>query len=721
MTHKELFSDAQWLMPETDLDAALFRSVFTAEAGEKAEITICGLGYFILYINGKRVSSDEFVPAYSDYHDRPDIAPNYPLNDIQTHRIYCMKYDISHLLCGGENIIGVMVGGGFYHQLIRRAEGNMTYGRIKLCYKIDFSDRTVFSDKNVVYKSGFFKKSNLFFGEVLDYTGFDRKWNTAEASSKDWKKAVVVSAPVSEYYIQECPSDKVTETLKPELVKNFGDYSVYQIPKNISGYPVVRCKNAGKTVILECAEEIFEDKNLNNESIGYGHQREIAEFVTDSEEIYHPWFCWFGFRYFSLTNNAEPVEVRVIHSDVDVTSGFECSDETLNWYSKAFINTQLCNMHGSIPSDCPHRERLGYTGDGQLTCDAVMTQLDTQSFYRKWIADIYDCQDKDTGHVQHTAPFAGGGGGPAGWGGAIITVPYMFYRHYGDKALLEEMFPNMDKFVDYMESRTENGLIVREEKDGWCLGDWCTPEKIRIPEPFVNTSMFIVQLEIMSETAKILGKSPVRYQNLIKDHRSALQKEYFGGSGYLDGIQGADAFALCSGLDGDGLLDNLAEKYNELGEFDTGIFGTYILLDTLYKNGMGELATKLLSNKKTSSFDFMRRAGATTIWENWNGEASHSHPMFGASTVFLFNYVLGIRQNKNSVAWNEVIIEPVFESFLDFAKGFITTPHGKIMVDWKRENGRITVNIDLCENISAVFRYGETEKKLSSGKNTFTL
>lgn len=721
MTHKEIFSNARWLMPKKDMDAALFRSVFTARKGEKAEITISGLGYFILYINGKRVGNDEFVPAYSDYHDRPNMSLSYPLNDVWSHRIYCMKYDISNYLCDGENVIGIMLGGGFYYQLMRQGEGNVSYGRIKLCYKISFADREVISDKDAEYQAGFFKKSNLFHGEVLDYTDFDRSWNTLNAKNTDWEKALIGVAPKTEYYIQSCPTDKVIETLKPELVKNFGDYSVYKIPKNLSGYPVIRCDKAGETVELECAENITEDGNIDNMSVGYGEQRERATFVTDgTNELYHPIFCWFGFRYFSLTNNAEPVEVRVIHSDVDVTSHFECSDETINWYADTFINTQLSNMHGSIPSDCPHRERLGYTGDGQLTCDAVMTQLDAESFYRKWIEDIIDCQDENTGHVQHTAPFAGGGGGPAGWGGAIITVPYTFYRHYGDYALLKRLFPRMDKFVDYMESRCENGLVVREELDGWCLGDWCTPEKVAIPEPFVNTTMYTVQLEMMVKTAKILGTDYEKYEKLIAAHREAITQKYAVDGGFLDGLQGADAFALQCGLGDKKLLEKLCEKYEASGEFDTGIFGTYILLDVLYRNGKGGLATKLIGNKNEVSFEHMRKAGATTLWENWNGEASHSHPMFGASTVYLFEYILGIRQTEDSVRYDKIVVSPVMDG-LEFASGYITTPHGKVSVSWEKKNAQTIVEIEMCGGINAVFSSGDVIKPLHEGKNTISL
>ncbi len=724
MTHKELFSDARWLCPKSDADAALFRATFENNKAQSAEITICGLGYFILYINGKRVSTDEFAPAYTDYHNRPDMVLSYPLNDIWSHRIHVMKYDITPYLCEGENVIGVMVGGGFYHQLLRKGEGDVSYGKIKLCYKIDFEDGTsMMSDKNTLYKKGFFINSNLFHGERHDYSRFDRKWNTRDAQMHGWTEPDVVTVPLSEYYIQTCPSDKVVETLKPELVKAFDTYNVYKVERNITGYPVIRCDERNEHIWFECAEELDEDLNIDNTSVGYGHQRQQYFAITDGEkELYHPYFCWHGFQYFALSNNCESAEVRVIHTDMKPTSSFECSDETLNWLYKAFINTQEGNTHGCIPSDCPHRERLGYTGDGQLTCDAVMTQFDAEAMYRKWIEDIKDCQDICTGHVQHTAPFAGGGGGPAGWGGAMIIVPYYFYRHYGDVEALRDIYPNMAKFVEYMESRSENGLIVREEKDGWCLGDWCTPERVTIPESFVNTTMYISQLRMLVSLCEVLGEDSQWYKTLIDEHIQAVKREYADGDGgFLGGLQGADAFAADCGAGDERTVAKLVEKYSALGQFDTGIFGTYILLNILYGTGNGELATKLLSNKNEVSFETMRKAGASTIWENWNGESSHSHPMFGSNTISLFERILGVRQAEKSVRYDEVIIEPYFAQCLDFAKGHITTPHGEIAVEWKKDSANISVEIHLCDGVNAVFKNKGETVSLTAGENKITI
>ena len=239
-----------------------------------------------------------------------------------------------------------------------------------------------------------------------------------------------------------------------------------------------------------------------------------------------------------------------------------------------FISTQLNNMHGSFPSDCPHRERLGYTGDGQLCAPAAMLMLDCKEFYKKWIQDIIDCQDKLSGHIQHTAPFMGGGGGPGGWGSAIITVPFAYYKQYGDIEILKQCYDSCFKWIYYLKNHCENGLVTHEEKDGWCLGDWCTREKTVIPESYVNSCYFVKNLLLMEEIAEILGKPQDAdcFSALRADAERAIIENFFDPltHHFEEGVQGADAYAVWCGIGNEKTLDNIIKKYENLGYFDTG-------------------------------------------------------------------------------------------------------------------------------------------------------
>lgn len=725
MTHYEIFKNAEWIEPQENLTSAIFRDTFEIK-DKKARIFICGLGYFTLYINGKRVSDDELVPAYTDYlrRERSEMKLSYPLRDKMDHRIYVMEYDISKFIKKGKNVIGVMLGGGYFHQTDRKAEGNMDYGNIRLCFRITSGSDEFVSSKSTLYKQGFIKKSSLYYGEEHDYNGFDYNWNTLEANPDGWKEPVINEDTEDvPFYIQDFDTDKVVKTVKPVKVHDFGDHSLYDCGINLTGYPVVKCEKAGEKISLKFAENINNDFTLNCRSAGY-EQIAYDEFITDGiTKEFYPRFLWHGFRYFTLSNNAAPVKVCEVHTDLKVTSGFECSDDTINWLYNTYIHTQLSNVHSAVPSDCPHRERLGYTGDGQLCAGAGMLSFDSQAFYKKWIYDIIDCQDKTTGHVQHTAPFAGGGGGPAGWGGAIISVVYHYVKYFGDTELLEDVYDNMMLYVKYMESRCKNGIVVKEEPKGWCLGDWCTPEKIEIPEPYVNTCLYITHLVLLRKLAVMVNKNTSELDKLITMHKSSIIQKYFPDDdmSFLGGIQGADAFAADCGIAGYKTLEMMNRKYGTIEKFDTGIFGTYYLIKNLFKAGFADTAIKLLKSEiPDHSFGWMKLQGATTLWENWNGEASHNHPMFGGCVKYLYENILGIVQGRNSIGFDEIVISPSDNHILDYAKGFVTTVKGKIAVEYQKKDGGIDFVITLDKNMEGIFIYKRKKYKLAAGKNKFT-
>lgn len=433
-----------------------------------------------------------------------------------------------------------------------------------------------------------------------------------------------------------------------------------------------------------------------------------------------PWFTWHGFRYFELTNNAKPVRCEVVHSDCAVTSAFESDSEMLNWLYDAYIRTQLSNMHSGVPSDCPHIERLGYTGDGQLCCEAAMMLIDSQKFYQKWLEDISDCQSTDNSHVQHTAPFMGGGGGPAGWGGAIAVVPYEMYKIYGDRETFRRYLPKILRYFDYLDSRSSGGLVCREDQGGWCLGDWCTPEPIAICEPFVNTALYVKQMLMTKEAAEAIGEKETAQMlgRRIEEKRQAILNAYYSpqtGS-FIGDVQGANSFATDIGLGGERTYENTTKKYSAADSFDTGIFGTDILTRVLFERGDANTAFRLLTSKGKGSFYNMKKQGATTIWENWDGERSHSHPMFGAATRYLFSFILGITQEKTSAGYEHILIAPQIPDGLNYASGHITTVRGKISVTFKRTESEADFYVTVPQR--ARFTYGsDCEFELRDGEN----
>lgn len=411
--------NAKWLVFE-ECDAPLVEKRFQAGKVSSAVIRICGLGFFELYINGRKVSEDALTPAWADYEPRENRRLLYPLNDTFTHRILYREYSVEEYLTEGENCLQVLLGNGWYNQHERNIEGDLWYGNPKLCFSLKMQDAAgkmseVISDETMRWKRSIITFNNIFMGEQQDFR---------LKEEKDSFPCRLCEAPKGQLCLQECPPDKKIRTIVPHVIFEGGNRRVFDAGENISGHVrFVQRGEAGSKTSVCFSENINADFSLNFESAGGDKQIQNCSCISDgAENVFEPKFTWFGFRYFEIIGSAEQVEVVVVHSDIAQTASFRCDSEILNWLYEAYIRTELDNMHCGVVSDCPHRERLGYTGDGQVTCDGVMLLLDSRKFYEKWIQDIADCQDMKSGHIQHTAPFYGGGGGPGGWGSAAECI-----------------------------------------------------------------------------------------------------------------------------------------------------------------------------------------------------------------------------------------------------------------------------------------------------------
>ena len=691
-------NDCCWIGPRADSQSPYIRRTFQADKADKAELTLTGLGYFRAWLNGQLITQDRFLPNVSEYGPRDLSTFLYPLHDQLNYRIYCCTYDVSHLLVSGENTLIIQLGNGWYRQPERISEGLISYGdRLKTIYCLTLNgSRRICSDGSETWQESPIVYNNLFLGEVHDHS--------REISS--WEKVEILPREPAALSLQIGPTDRVIRTMVPKLLWQRDGIRTYDAGENISGTVRLTAPALpGEKITLLYAENLDENGELDFVSTGsrsltvFGKpqiQKDVC--ICGKESLsFEPAFCWHGFRYFTVEGPGENPVVQVIHSDVAVTAEFSSDSESLNFLFDAFIRTQLNNMHGSIPSDCPHRERLGYTGDGQVAAAAAMMILDGREFYRKWMCDILDTQDTVTGHVQHTAPLGGGGGGPVGWGGAIVVVPYRYFKAYGDLSLMEESWEPIRKWLFYLQTRMDDYLITREEEKGWCLGDWATLEATVIPEPFVNTCLLIRYLDMLVETAPLLGKDadidPIH--QLQEDCRAAVEKTYFDPATgrFCESVQGADAYGIYAGLGDDRTKEHLVTRYRELGHFDTGFIGTDVLLEVLFSLGHGQLAFDLLSGEDMGSFLYMKRHGATTIWEHWDGSESHNHPMFGGCVRHLFEGFLGIRQNYGTGGFRQLSFSGFLPEGVGTMSASLLTPRGKLTVTATREEEAVNTNI----------------------------
>ena len=720
MTQEHFFGNAKWVgaSERTHNTFSVLRGHFKVKSANKVSLNVLGLGFFKCYINGICINPDTFLPLSSDYEKTCD-----PKGEVLSgHRIYVPTFDITPFIKQGDNTIDIHFGGGWY------TFKNRPFGLPKAIYRI-----SVFEDDNTLY---FCSDENCLISKsyVTDYDFVKYESHAYANITPEWEPAVAVEPLITEYCRTDCPHDALIKTIAPQKIGMGDGGTIYDCGENTTGYPVLDIP-AGET---EKITVLFSEKLTDDGKLDMTHHYKQKFTVTSDGEVrtVQPEFTWFGFRYFEVIGDAVVHEVKVVHADVGVNSTFECDNETLNWIYKTFIHTMLCNMHTGHPSDCPHLERRGYTGDGQLTCHAVLSIFDAKDFYEKWLQDIADGQDTLSGHVQYTAPYIHSGGGPGGWGSAIVEAPYQLYRHYGDKLVLEKYYGNMRRYIDYLEAHSEFGLVTSDKEGDWCLGDWCGPvvlypdknihnveQQMLIPAPMVNNYFMVKSLQKMCEIAHIIGKDEdiAEYERKIDERKRAIKAAYFHphDSNFVMNAQGANAYAVDLGLGDSRTYSRMLEYYRELGHYDTGIFATDILTRVLFEGGEADLAVDLLTNNGEQGFEHWRQNGATTFHEYWdsNRSRSHNHPMFGAPVAYLFEYLLGIRQKEGSAGYTSLIIEPMATSRFGYMRGSMMTPNGAVSVRYEKCENRVDFTIIIPPHTEAVFKYEEQQYPLKEGLN----
>ncbi len=731
MTQQCFFKNAKWVgAPERTTETfSVLRGYFEVTDVKSASLNILGLGFFKCYINGECINPHSFLPLSSDFEDGCD-----PVDEvISHHRVYVPQFDITPFVKSGKNSIAIHYGGGWY------TFRNRVFGLPKAIYCVTVEDKNgindFVSDENCRIGKSFVCGYEFNQSEHHDYNDYENCF-APDFDDSAWENAVPTETLDTDYCTTDCPTDTLIEELSVVNVNETENSVIYDCGENTTGHVLLQIDAPkGEKITVKFSEELADDNTLDTE---HCHGQEFSVISDGTSRIAEPFFTWFGFRYFEVTGSATPLCVKVIYADVPLSSTFDCDNKTLNWIYKTFTHTMLCNMHTGHPSDCPHLERRGYTGDGQLTCNAVLTTFDAKSFYEKWMTDIGDCQDVLSGHIQYTAPYLHSGGGPGGWGCAIVEVPYQLYSHYGEKEILEKYYPQMRRYIDYLESHSDYGLVTSDKKGNWCLGDWCGPnilypdrditshnQQVFLPAPMVNTYFMVKSLKQMCEIARIIGKEEdvPEYEEKINYRKGAITAAYFNtfDDNFIMNVQGANCFAVDLGLGNENTYKNMVNYYTKLGYYDTGIFGTDIVTRLFFEKGDSDLAVKLLTHDGDQGYEHWRKNGATTFHEYWdsNRSRSHSHPMFGAPVQYIFQYLLGIKQRKNTVAYKDLIIEPCSVSLFGRMSGSITTPQGVVGVNYVNKNGKTSFTITIPENTTAVFKFNNNKFKLSQGENQF--
>ena len=710
---------------DTEAAPYLRREFHVAEGLVKARVYFSGLGYGELYVNGSLAREAKLTPGWTDYDAREYRGLFYPYEDNARKRVLYSVLDVTALIGAGTNAVGCILGNGMHNQRTRINEGRMWYGppRMLLNLVLEYGDgrrEIVCSDRAWKWNEGPIRFNQLFCGERYDARReLPDFWAMPGFDEALWKPVVPAPRPAGELHAQIYPADRVIASLPPvSRSEPVPGASVFDFGRVISGWVKVRVRgNTGQLVRLRFAEEISPDGMLDFRSAGSSStsatgepQIQTDEYILSGcgEETYEPRFVWHAFRYAEISGwpggVPEPgaVVARVVHMDIAVTGEFESSNPLFAQINEAFRATQLANWHSGVPGDCPHRERLGYTGDGQVACEAAMWNFQAASAYAKWIDDIFDAQNQESGFIPHTAPFYGGGGG-YGWGAAGIILPWMFAKFYGDLRVLGDNYGKMMRWMDYIVRHCDgHGVVTCEEPESWCLGDWSFPEapsdhtRAPVPRELVNTFYFGHCARLMGKIAGLLGKraDAQAFAAMLEKIRRDFHRAFFDAARgrYADGRGGANAFALALGaVPEQEEARVVASMLDHSQTFDTGIFGTPILLDALMDHGAAASACALMAGRTFPSLGYMLASGATTLWESWSKEqGSHCHPMFGSVCAWFYRRVVGVDQAPGSLGFKELIWRPWPTDDVSSARMTFHSIRGQIALRWQKDAWEFT-------------------------------
>ncbi len=400
---------------------------------------------------------------------------------------------------------------------------------------------------------------------------------------------------------------------------------------------------------------------------------------------------------------ADTISARVVHTAFEPIGSFACSHDLLNKIQQLTLWSYRSNFH-SIPTDCPHREKNGWTGDAQLAAEQAMYNWENAAGYTKWMNDLYDEQQPD-GNLPGIVPTSGWGyawgNGPA-WDSAYVLIPWYLYQYRGDQRILAAHYERLCRYVDFMTSKATDHLV----KHG--LGDW-VPVKTRTPEIVTSSGYYYIDTLIVSKIAAMLGKTDdaQRYGQLAEAIRQSFNKKLYQGDGiYANGSQTALSCALYQGLvpaDRQAAVMAKLAANVEAADYhlDTGILGAKYLFRTLSEHGRHDLAYRIACQTTAPSYGDWIRRDATTLWEDWGDGSSRNHIMFGDISAWFYQYLAGIQVDPAQPGFKHIVIRPRPTGDLTWVRAKTESPYGRVASAWRKEGDALTLKVTVPVNTTA--------------------
>ena len=726
---------AKWITPNLVEDerksnpSPLLRREFSVKKKvERARIYATAMGLYELNLNGKRVGDEYFTPGWTAY----DFRYQY------------QTYDVTGLMKSGENCLGAMLGDGWFRGRLAWDNKRNSYGKklgLLVQLVITYTGGTqeiVGSDDKWKAATGAVLESDIYNGETYDARLERAGWSEAGYKDRDWKGVSVVEAPKAKIVAPAGPAVKKIEEIKPlKVFRTPAGDTVVDMGQDMVGWVKFRLTApVGTTVTLRSAEVL--DKTGNFYTANLRSAKESIRYTSKGagEETFEPHFTFQGFRYVAVSGwpgevSAENFTGVVVHSAIARTGTFESSSALLNQLEHNIIWGQKGNFL-DVPTDCPQRdERLGWTGDAQVFAPTASFNFDTAAFYTKWLRDLALDQEDD-GAVPFVIPNVlshetrKGAAASAGWADASLVVPWTVYQAYGDKRILEEQYPSMKAWVEYMRRQAGETYIW---SNGFSFGDWLAFATTNADYPgattdkdLIQTAYFARSTELLARTAQVLGRKEdaAEYAGLEEKIKSAFQREFVTANGRLaSNTQTAYALALAFELLPEtqraGAAARLAADVRKFGHLTTGFLGTPVLCQTLSDYGYLDEAYMLLNRTEYPSWLYPVTKGATTIWERWDGQKpdgsfqdvgmnSFNHYAYGAIGEWMYRVVAGIEIDEASPGYKHILIQPRPGGGLTQASASVESMYGLVASGWEIADGKMTVKIEVPANTTATVR-----------------
>lgn len=734
-------SDILEELPLEPYDPAVrMRTCFQLEGNVKrARLYVTAHGVYEVCLNGKPVTDTLLNPGFTTY----------------DKRIRYQVYEAENLLAA-ENAVSVTVADGWYKGKIALGRG-CEYGEVPgLLMKLliqyeDGREQTVKTDENWVYSyKGPLRAADLFLGEVYDATREDGDPSLISYDDSDWRPVHVVSRTEAALEAQNYPPVRVFEELPAVKLWNApnGDVLV-DFGQNLAGMIRVSVDGeAGEEVSFEHGETLDKDGNYYYIWSGTNkEQKDVYICKGGGDEIYQPRFTYHGFRYVRVKGgknwSKERFTALAISTENPVTGAFHCSDDRLNRLQRNIYWSQRSNNIG-IPTDCPTREKAGWTGDVVVYGATALFNQEMTAFYKDWLRSIR-AEQLGNGIIQGTVPqiknyVSQAGVGSLGWGDVILTLPWQLYQLCGEKSVLEENYEAMGKWlsamrqaayelpncyntIGYAETDVEQLEGRRLENQhylinsGFHFGDWLIPSVVNeqgfsdgpmsafLTMNYADTSLLAYLADLYTEISEVLGQKENARESraYAKRVREAFTEEFVTADRRLgQEMQGNYILALKHHMVPAQIAKDFAKRLNELiseNDFclDTGFMSTPHLLDVLLDYGYQETAWKVLLQEKCPSWLYEIQKGATTVWENWNairedgkiGDCSFNHYAFGCVGDFMYRRILGIQ--NGGIGYDRILIAPEYDAPFEKAEGAYESARGVIRITWEKKGNEVRI------------------------------